>query len=387
MMKRKNKKLNSKILKIRKGKPMKKILFTAYSLEVGGIEKALMTLLNYLSSQEKYDITLVLEEKKGMFLNDLDKKIKIIEYKPDNSKNVLIRKFKNLMKRIKFVLKYKNKFDFSASYATYSLPGSFIARTATINSCLWVHSEYMTFFNNNKQEYMKFFNKLKVEKFKNIVFVSENAKKIFDENYSKLKYKTQTIYNLIDYKDIINKSKEQIEEKKSDVYTFLNVGRHTEKDKKLSRIIEVAKMLKKDNLQFRIIFVGDGQDSEKYKEKVKKNGLEKEIIFLGNKKNPYPYFKIADSFIMTSEYEGFPVVYIEALILGLPIITTNVSDSKKIIEDKYGIVLEKNVDLIYNAMKKAIKDGIKVTKEFNCQKYNNKIKKELENLINNNSLN
>ena len=90
---------------------------------------------------------------------------------------------------------------------------------------------------------------------------------------------------------------------------------------------------------------------------------------------------------MTSEYEGFHVVYIEALILGLLIITINVSDSKNIIEDKYGIVLEKNVDLIYNAMKKAIKDGIKVTKEFNCQKYNNKIKKELENLINNNSLN
>ena len=382
MMKRKNKKLNSKILKIRKGKPMKKILFTAYSLEVGGIEKALMTLLNYLSSQEKYDITLVLEEKKGMFLNDLDKKIKIIEYKPDNSKNVLIRKFKNLMKRIKFVLKYKNKFDFSASYATYSLPGSFIARTATKNSCLWVHSEYMTFFNDNKQEYIKFFNKLKVEKFKNIVFVSENAKKIFDENYSKLKYKTQTIYNLIDYKDIINKSKEQIEEKKSDVYTFLNVGRHTEKDKKLSRIIEVAKMLKKDNLQFRIIFVGDGQDSEKYKEKVKKNGLEKEIIFLGNKKNPYPYFKIADSFIMTSEYEGFPVTYLEAMILELPIITTDVSDSEEIIAGKYGIIVEKNVELIYNMMKMAIKKGIKPNEKFNGKEYNKKIENELFELIN-----
>ena len=382
MMKRKNKKLNSKILKIRKGKPMKKILFTAYSLEVGGIEKALMTLLNYLSSQEKYDITLVLEEKKGMFLNDLDKKIKIIEYKPDNSKNVLIRKFKNLMKRIKFVLKYKNKFDFSASYATYSIPGSFITRTASKNNCLWVHSEYMTFFNNNKQEYMKFFNKLKVEKFKNIVFVSENAKKIFDENYSKLKYKTQTIYNLIDYKDIINKSKEQIEEKKSDVYTFLNVGRHTEKDKKLSRIIEVAKMLKKDNLQFRIIFVGDGQDSEKYKEKVKKNGLEKEIIFLGNKKNPYPYFKIADSFIMTSEYEGFPVTYLEAMILELPIITTDVSDSEEIIAGKYGIIVEKNVELIYNMMKMAIKKGIKPNEKFNGKEYNKKIENELFELIN-----
>ena len=360
---------------------MGKILFTAYSLGIGGIEKALITLLNYLAGQEKYDITLVLEENKGELLNDLNKKIKITEYKPDNSRNILIRKIKNLIKRIKFILKYKNKFDFSASYATYSLPGSFVARNASKNNCLWVHSEYMTVFNNNKQEYVDFFNKLDVEKFKKIIFVSENAKDIFNQNYPELKYKTQTIYNLIDYNEIINKSKEQIEEKRSNIYTFLNVGRHTEKDKRLSRIIEAAKRLKKDNLQFRIIFVGDGKDSEKYKEEVKKNNLEKEIIFLGNKKNPYPYFKIADSLIMTSEYEGFPVVYMEALVLGLPIITTNVSDSKKIIDDKYGIVLEKNVDLIYNSMKKAIKEGIKVTKEFNYEKYNEKVENELENLI------
>ena len=232
-----------------------------------------------------------------------------------------------------------------------------------------------------KIKYVDFFNKLDVEKFKKIIFVSENAKDIFNQNYPELKYKTQTIYNLIDYNEIINKSKVQIEEKRSNIYTFLNVGRHTEKDKRLSRIIEAAKRLKKDNLQFRIIFVGDGKDSEKYKEEVKKNNLEKEIIFLGNKKNPYPYFKIADSLIMTSEYEGFPVVYMEALVLGLPIITTNVSDSKKIIDDKYGIVLEKNVDLIYNSMKKAIKEGIKVTKEFNYEKYNEKVENELENLI------
>ena len=57
---------------------MKKILFTTYSLEIGGIEKALITLLNYLASQEKYDITLVLEENKGELLNDLNKKIKSI---------------------------------------------------------------------------------------------------------------------------------------------------------------------------------------------------------------------------------------------------------------------------------------------------------------------
>ena len=367
---------------------MKKLLFAAYSLDVGGIEKALLTLVNYLSKEKegdtyKYDITLVLEEKKGIFLNDLNKRIKIIEYMPFKNKNIILQKLINLFNRMKFILKNKNKYDFSVNYATYSIPGSFVSRIASKNNCLWVHSEYMTVFDNSKQEYINFFKKLKAKKFKKIIFVSENAKNIFDENYSELKEKTETIYNLIDYKEIIEKSKEEIKEKKENIYTFLNVGRHTEKDKKLSRIIEAAEKLKNDNLKFRIILVGDGADSEKYKKKVKEKKLREEIIFLGSKKNPYPYFKIADSLIMTSEYEGFPVVYIESLILGLPIITTNVSDSKKFIENKYGVVLEKNVDLIYNAMKKAIKNGIKNTEVFNCEKYNKEIKEKINKLINN----
>ena len=56
---------------------MKKLLFGAYSLDIGGIEKALVILVNKL--QEKgYDITLVLEKKQGIFLNEIDQKIKII---------------------------------------------------------------------------------------------------------------------------------------------------------------------------------------------------------------------------------------------------------------------------------------------------------------------
>ena len=55
---------------------------------------------------------------------------------------------------------------------------------------------------------------------------------------------------------------------------------------------------------------------------------------MGPKKNPYPYFKECDSVILTSNFEGYPVVYIESLVFNKPIITTDVSDSKKDIEGK-----------------------------------------------------
>lgn len=365
---------------------MKKILFSAVSLDVGGIETALVTLMNYLAQKNKYEITLILEKKEGIFLKRLNNNIKVLEYTPNDNKVVPIRKLINLIKQNIFKIKYKNKFDFSCAYATYSKPASFVARSASRNSCLWVHSEYMQMFGNNKEKYIKFFNEVKAKEFKNIVFVSENAKNIFDKTFSNdsnLIKKTRIIHNLMDAEEILQKSKESVQDyNKENIYTFLNVGRHTEEDKKLTRLIKAAKKLNEDKLNFRILLVGSGNKTEEYKQMVKEYGLEDEIIFLGKKQNPYPYFKIADSLILTSEYEGFPVVYLEAMLLELPIITTDVSDSLKVIKDKYGIVTKKDVNSIYIAMKQAIEQGVFIKEKFNYKEYNKEIEQKLEKLIN-----
>ena len=188
---------------------------------------------------------------------------------------------------------------------------------------------------------------------------------------------------MLDAEKILKKSEESISNcSKENIYTFLNVGRHTEEDKKLTRLIEAAKKLNEDKLNFRILLVGSGNKTEEYKQMVKEYGLENKIIFLGKKQNPYPYFKIADSLILTSEYEGFPVVYLEAMLLELPIITTEVSDSLKVVKDKYGIVTKKDVNSIYVAMKQAIQQGIFIKEKFNYKEYNEEIEQKLEKLIN-----
>ena len=141
---------------------MKKLLFSAVTLDVGGIETALVTLLNYLASQKenndkKYEITLVLEKKQGLFLDVLDKSIKIIEYSPNSNKIVFVRKIINLLKQIRFKRKYKDKYDFSCSYATYSNPGAFVARATSKNSALWCYLDYLAFFNGDKNKVKSFF--------------------------------------------------------------------------------------------------------------------------------------------------------------------------------------------------------------------------------------
>lgn len=359
---------------------MKKLLFAAHSLNLGGIEKALVTLTNTLS-KKGYKITIVLEKKEGIFLKELDPKIEIIEYKTNYDKNIFIRKIRNLCKRIKFIIKNKNKFDFSASFATYSIPSSFIARMASHNCYLWGHADYLTLFKNNKQEMEQFFKERKYNKFKKIIFVSKEGRKNFIKVFPNMKEKTIVCNNLIDANKIETQSKEKINYKKTEGVTlFVNVGRHDEKQKKLSRIIEVGEKLKKENYKFQILLIGDGPETDEYKKNVKEKNLEKEIVFLGRKQNPYPYFKIADCTILTSDYEGYPVVFLESFILNRPIITTKVSDYEQI-DGKYGYVTEKNVEDIYEKMKKFIENGFTIKEKFDSLKYNNEIIKKIESLF------
>ena len=270
---------------------MKKLLFAAYSLDVGGIEKALVNLVNVLQNRG-YDITVVLEKKQGIFLNELNKNIKLIEYTPSEKKNLIVRKITNFIHRIQFIIKYKNKYDFSAAFATYSKPSIFVSKVASKNNTLWGHADYLTLFDNDRQKVKDFFKSIKVEQFKNIIFVSEEGKNSFLDIFPQMKEKTIECNNIVNNKEILKLSEEEIEIKKDNkCFTFLNVGRHDEKQKKLTRIIEAVQKLKQDDLNFKVLFVGDGKDNTLYRKMVKDKKLENNIIFVGPQKNPYPYFK------------------------------------------------------------------------------------------------
>ena len=389
---------------------MKKILFSAYSLDVGGIETALVTLLKYLVND--YDITLVLEKKQGVFLEDLPKEIKVITYTPSSLKFKLIRKVINFVKQLSFKLKYKNKFDFSADFATYSMPASFVARTASKNNAIWIHNNYMNFYDNDINQYRKFFKSLKVQEFKKIVFVSNLDKKVFIAQFPELTKSTYVCNNLIDYKKIqkladekipnedlkkifgedypninLNKISKKDAEKQSKkeinaetkVPIFLNVGRHDEKQKKISRILDATEKLNKNGFKFKVLLVGKGTNTKDYEEIIKEKKLNN-VILLGAKKNPYPYFKISDSFLLSSQFEGYPVVFVESEILGLPIITTNVSDSKKDIDGIFGQVVENSEKGVYRGMKNFLEKGLK-TERFDSEKFNQNIIEQIKQII------
>ena len=81
---------------------MKKLLFAAHNLDLGGIETALVMITNQLV-KKGYNITIALEKKEGVFLKRLDRNIKIVEYNTSTSDNMILRKLQNLKNRIKFI--------------------------------------------------------------------------------------------------------------------------------------------------------------------------------------------------------------------------------------------------------------------------------------------
>lgn len=365
---------------------MKKLLFAVYSLDIGGIEVALINLVTRLLNENKYDITIVLEKKEGELLNKLDSRINVVEYRPCYNKNFFIRKIINFIKQFRFKLKYKNKFDYAISYATYSLACSFVARCCSKKRALWIHNDYLSIYENDIKEYKKFFNKLHFKKFKNLVFVSEESKCDFDNIFCEYTNKSIVCNNIVSLKaedtNVLEDDKILFETYKDD-FIFVNIGRHDEKQKKLTRLIEAAEKIKNDGLKFRIFFIGKGPDTIIYKELVKKLNLENYVFFLGSKKNPSFYYENCDAVIMTSDYEGYPVVFLESMFFGKPIITTDVSDSRKDIENKYGLVCKKDVNDIYLKMGEMIKNGYEVKCKFDVDEYNRNILNKFEDILKN----
>ena len=314
---------------------MKRILFSAYNLDLGGIETSLITLINFLLARG-YEVSLALEKREGFFLDKISPNVEIIEYTPADDSNFLVRKIKNLIKKIKFVLKYKNKFDFSASFATYSIPASFIARTCAKNNALWGHADYLSLYGGNEKEMKKFFKKRKCNKFKNIIFVSEEGKNSFIKAFPRLQNKVSVCNNLINDKRIINQSKEEIYDlKKENVITFLNVGRHDEKQKKLSLALRVWKIIERDPRlnDWKLTIVGHGEEyASFYKNFIQRENLQR--VTMEGAQNPVRYYNRASLFMFTSAYEGWGLTLTEAQQFGVvPVAFDSYSSLTDIITD------------------------------------------------------
>ena len=211
------------------------------------------------------------------------------------------------------------------------------------------------------------------------MFVSNESKKDICSIYPEIENKSLTINNLIDQDDIVRLSKEKLNVKKDNNKKFLFVGRLDESSKRLTVLFNVALKCQKESIKATFWIVGDGPDKRMYKKIVKDKKINN-IIFFGSKKNPYPYIRKTDYIILTSRYEGFPVIYNEAIIFEKPVITTiDVSDDYVSIPNRFGYVV--NEDSIFEKVKELSTRKIKNKEKVDYNKLNSKRMKLIEKLL------
>ena len=327
---------------------MRRIVFFAKHMELGGLEKALLSLLNRLADAQT-DVTLVLEERHGPLLALLRPEIHVEEYRLSRCRFVPLRRLLNLSRRLLWAARNGRKYDFSCAYCTYSVIGSRLAQYASENSCLYVHSDYARSL-PDEAAFRSFFDELRAGSFAKLVFVSNESLAAFRAVYPQLQARCHVINNLVDDAKIRERAAEPCPVRADGGPVFLFLGRLEEESKRLSRMLEAFRLAHAARPELRLWILGDGKDRPLCEELIEAYRLQDAVTMLGAQKNPYPCLRAADCLLLTSEYEGFPVVYTEALALGKNILTTiRVSDDAIDIAD-FAVLAEKDAHAIAQAM-------------------------------------
>ena len=370
----------------------KKVLFVIKEMHMGGARKSLCSLLNALSRNSKLKLYLLNMSSTGELLTEIPSSVMVLDVtanmkgyfaqKNELSLSLLIRKaILRLLYKLRLgdkILNYLirewckiNRITFDvvvggqegiSDEAALKIPGK--------KHIVWFHCDYDKYCTivdetNKETEYSKA---------DSIIFVSEKSRVAFSTKYPVLSDRCKVIKNIIDKNEILNKA-EQIPAYRFQGKEFrvVSVGRMSA-EKGFDRILEIVKRLKAKNIDVEWVIIGGGALLEEYRTQVRE-GKQDSIHFIGPTTNPYPIVKQADLYVMTSHFEAQPLVLIEALILGIPVISTDFSSVREVISEtqKYGEVVENSVNGIADCMAKLIcEDKISEMKEaVRSFRYNN----------------
>lgn len=387
---------------------MKDILIASYDLEVGGVERSLISMLNNFD-YKNYNVDLMLYSHTGDFMkllptqpNLLGENKKYKTFRMSIEETIKLGNLRIGISRILARLKaksYKNKesgyiqMQYIWKYALPYLPKNNKKYDVAISflwphyyvsekvdadlKIAWIHTDY-SIIDTDIQMDLKMWNK-----FDYIVAVSEDCKKSFLRKYPQLKNKAIVIENITSPNFVKKLSEEDIEElKDNNIFKVLSVGRYCEA-KGFDNAIKAMRILKDrgyDDIKWYI--VGYGSNETMLKELIKENNLEDSFILLGKKSNPYPYMKACDLYAQPSRYEGKAVTVTEAQILGKSVMLTNFATANsQVINGVDGYITELSVEGIANGIEKLHNDNkLKNSLENNCMNKGYRNKSELEKL-------
>lgn len=360
-----------------------KVLFRHRSMEMGGVEKVILDLLENLP-RDIFDITLLLSIYQGELRTAIPEDIKVItiqQGREDMSQNPVIRYFQLIRRGI--VLWYFRRFpkalqkkyipdDFDLEVAPgYSDFDAVLDSPLGSRKIGWFHTDVS--YDPNQKRVLSRINKLKL--FDWTIFGSRQTRDVIKDLY-KVEYpKSSVIYNAIKIEEVQKKSSEF--PVKYDVRpVFSSMGRlHSRKG--YHTLMKIHKRLLDEGYAHSIAVIGGGGEMENLKKQAKELGVERTFLLLDTQLNPYPYIINSDYFVLPSESESYPLTIGEVMGLHIPIVSTNVGGIPEMIEDKVdGILVQPTEEQIYEGMKMLLTNPdipakIKKNLETSIEKFDN----------------
>lgn len=336
---------------------MKKILFLIHDLAQGGAEKVLVNLVNNMD-RSKFDITVMALFGGGVNEQFLAKDIKLVNcHKKAFRGNSHIMKLFSAKRLFRHYI--KERYDIIVSYlegpSARIVSGCTDAKTKIVS---WIHIEQK----NKKKASSSFRNYREslrcYRRFDRTICVSDAVRNDFMSLYS-LSKPVDVLYNTNESEQIRALSRKLVSKDvfcKSE-FKIVGVGKILG-NKGFDRLARIHKRLKDDGYPVHTYILGIGPQQEEIEKYLKENKLTDSYTFLGYQTNPYKYVAECDLFVCASHAEGFSTAATEALIVGIPVCTVEVSGMKEMLgdNDEWGIVTDNNEEALYEGIKKFLND-------------------------------
>lgn len=321
-----------------------KILFVQHELLVGGAEKALFDLIQ-LMDKSKFDITVFAQRNTGPW----DEKfwnagIRVIyDYTCRKATLNPISKAGNIVKKLKIQKAYKNQgkglldvccpgMDIVVSFSAWENEELIFASGA--KTVKYIHGDVST---NSQFRDEALSSQEMLERFDKIVCVSEQARKAF-EAHTGLHDTVEMHFNPLDSETVLRRASEPIDFPQ-DAPVICAVGRLSA-EKGFERLVYIHKRLLDRGVYHKLMLVGDGIDRGFVERVIQMTGTEDTVILAGYQENPYPYMKQCKFLVNSSYTEGLPVIAMECLCLGTPIVAAVPSVGEVFGDEACGLITE-----------------------------------------------
>lgn len=330
---------------------MKKVLFLIHDLGQGGAEKVLVNLLNHMD-RSKFDIFVTVLFGGGVneqFLaSDIHFQAVFSKSFRGNSKFMKLLTPKKLHR-----LCVKGHYDIEISYlegpSARIISGCQDPHTKLVS---WIHVEQHTMDKlagsfRSKQEARACYNR-----FDQTVCVSQYVLNDFCQllNFQK---PCKVLYNTVESDSILTGACEAAPELLDDGNIRLIAVGTLKQSKGYIRLLRIIKRLQDEQYPIHLYILGIGPLQRDMEEYIQRNDLSRSVTLLGYQTNPYKYVSKCDLFVCASFAEGFSTAATEALIVGTPVCTVEVSGMKEMLgeHNEWGVVTENTEEALYQGIK------------------------------------